>query len=274
MSVRVGAKRLERRIASFVRGRLDAARGQPGPPASMFGSGTSHASMLRTRETIADVFLRGDGIEIGALHQPLPVPPSARVKYVDRMPAPELRRQYQELEAEHAGRDRYHRRWGEAGDDRRRHAGLSHRQSLPRALSEPDPHDSESLSSPESGRRALSCGAGQALHLRPRPPSDDDRTPDARFSSRDQDGPRGNISKNGPDWSASARMMLKSLKKRTGSLQWTTAFISTSGAPPSCFELMVTLQRFVQFEVVLFLRNGFENILILSKPAERAPERK
>ena len=37
------------------------------------------------------------GIEIGALHHPLPVPPEARVRYVDRMPVSELRRQYPEL---------------------------------------------------------------------------------------------------------------------------------------------------------------------------------
>src|SRR6185436_2198523 len=51
----------------------------------------------QTRTAIAAVFLRGDGIEIGALHQPLPVPALARVKYVDRMTAVELRRQYEEL---------------------------------------------------------------------------------------------------------------------------------------------------------------------------------
>ena len=44
------------------------------------------------------MFLRGDGIEIGALHQPLQVASTVRVKYVDRMRVPELRRQYKELE--------------------------------------------------------------------------------------------------------------------------------------------------------------------------------
>lgn len=49
------------------------------------------------RAVIADKYLKGDGIEIGALHSPLKVPPSARVKYVDRMSVSDLRKQYPEL---------------------------------------------------------------------------------------------------------------------------------------------------------------------------------
>jgi predicted SAM-dependent methyltransferase len=52
------------------------------------------------REAVAHRFLRGDGIEIGALHNPLSVPGSARVRYVDRLPVPELERQYPELRGE------------------------------------------------------------------------------------------------------------------------------------------------------------------------------
>ncbi len=64
------------------------------PPCS--SSRTIHG----TREAIAAAFLHGEGIEIGALHQPLVVPSSVRVKYVDRMTAPDLRRQYVELAAQ------------------------------------------------------------------------------------------------------------------------------------------------------------------------------
>lgn len=49
------------------------------------------------RKRIAELYLRGDGIEIGALHQPLPVPETARVRYVDRMSVADLRKQYPEL---------------------------------------------------------------------------------------------------------------------------------------------------------------------------------
>jgi predicted SAM-dependent methyltransferase len=53
--------------------------------------------LAANRALVAQWFLRGDGIEIGALHHPLPMPPLARVKYVDRMPAEGLRAQYPEL---------------------------------------------------------------------------------------------------------------------------------------------------------------------------------
>lgn len=42
-------------------------------------------------------FLCGTGIEIGALHNPLPLPAKAKVKYVDRFSATDLRIQYPEL---------------------------------------------------------------------------------------------------------------------------------------------------------------------------------
>lgn len=53
--------------------------------------------MKLDREFIADMFIRGDGIEIGALHMPLRVPRSAKVKYVDRLTVEDLRKQYPEL---------------------------------------------------------------------------------------------------------------------------------------------------------------------------------
>lgn len=54
---------------------------------------------LDRRSNIAKKYIRGDGIEIGALHNPLGVPKSARVKYLDRIPVDELRKQYPELNA-------------------------------------------------------------------------------------------------------------------------------------------------------------------------------
>jgi SAM-dependent methyltransferase len=43
-------------------------------------------------------WLEGDGIEIGALHNPLEVPPTARVRYVDHLPVEALRSHYPELD--------------------------------------------------------------------------------------------------------------------------------------------------------------------------------
>lgn len=49
------------------------------------------------RELTATRYLSGDGIEIGALHNPLSVPKHVNVQYVDRMTVPELKKQYPEL---------------------------------------------------------------------------------------------------------------------------------------------------------------------------------
>jgi predicted SAM-dependent methyltransferase len=52
------------------------------------------------RSVIASLYLRGTGIEIGALHNPLKVFRVARVRYVDRMTVDELRKHYPELQRE------------------------------------------------------------------------------------------------------------------------------------------------------------------------------
>lgn len=57
----------------------------------------SHDALMRERARVAKKYLRGDGIEIGALHNPLPVPAAARVQYVDRMTRDELKSEYPEL---------------------------------------------------------------------------------------------------------------------------------------------------------------------------------
>ncbi len=52
---------------------------------------------LDARAAFANGYLSGEGIEIGALHQPLAAPPQAHVHYLDRMTTPDLRREYPEL---------------------------------------------------------------------------------------------------------------------------------------------------------------------------------
>lgn len=49
------------------------------------------------RQTVADYYLRGSGIEVGALHNPLQVPAWVEVKYVDRMSVEDLKKHYPEL---------------------------------------------------------------------------------------------------------------------------------------------------------------------------------
>src|SRR5829696_632327 len=49
-----------------------------------------------TRDDLAFRYLRGSGIEIGALYRPQRVPPTARVRYVDQASGEDLRRIYPE----------------------------------------------------------------------------------------------------------------------------------------------------------------------------------
>lgn len=56
--------------------------------------------MEENRAFFARSFCSGRGIEIGALHHPVPMPPGARVRYLDRMPVADLRLQYPELAGE------------------------------------------------------------------------------------------------------------------------------------------------------------------------------
>jgi SAM-dependent methyltransferase len=51
----------------------------------------------RRRRQIGRRFLRGEGLEIGALHSPFPVPAGVRVRYVDRYTTAQLREEYPEL---------------------------------------------------------------------------------------------------------------------------------------------------------------------------------
>jgi len=53
--------------------------------------------ILQNRLLLSFLYLRGEGIEIGALHNPLPVSPLARVKYMDHLTGAGLCEQYPEL---------------------------------------------------------------------------------------------------------------------------------------------------------------------------------
>ena len=59
----------------------------------------SRTEPLLYRAIIAHMYIRGEGIEIGGLHQPLHLPAWAKVKYVDRMTVEDLRRHYPEFTA-------------------------------------------------------------------------------------------------------------------------------------------------------------------------------
>jgi predicted SAM-dependent methyltransferase len=59
----------------------------------------SETDIMLDRNLISFSYLTGVGIEIGALHLPLPVSQTASVKYVDRMSVNDLRKQYPELQS-------------------------------------------------------------------------------------------------------------------------------------------------------------------------------
>jgi SAM-dependent methyltransferase len=61
-------------------------------------SAVFHDRVVSARTRIANRYISGEGIEIGALHNPLPLPRSARVRYVDRLSVSQLRAHYPELE--------------------------------------------------------------------------------------------------------------------------------------------------------------------------------
>ena len=76
-----------------------AARLLPRPVQSLLRRARLVVSAHIDRELIARAYLRGDGIEIGALDKPLQVPRHARVRYLDRMPVRQLATHYAEVGA-------------------------------------------------------------------------------------------------------------------------------------------------------------------------------
>ena len=70
----------------------------PPPAATLdFRNALSHENFQMVRVAVSENFIRGSGIEIGALNLPLPVAAGVRVRYVDRETEAELHDQYDEL---------------------------------------------------------------------------------------------------------------------------------------------------------------------------------
>ena len=64
------------------------------------GPGPAHAEIKGVRDRVAARFLRGHGIELGALNFPLGLPADVEVTYVDYLPATELRVHHAHLQQE------------------------------------------------------------------------------------------------------------------------------------------------------------------------------
>jgi len=240
--------------------------GHPPKAAPAFEPGGSQASIHQTRETIANVFLRGEGIEIGALHQPLRVPPSAHVKYVDRMTASDLRRHYEELGG-------YPLVETDVIDDGERLATFEACTQDFVIANHFIEHCQNPILTFQNLFRVLRVGG--VLYL---------GVPDKRFTF-DIDRPCTTIQhlirdyEEGPAWSKRQHFdeWVKLVNKHTKSpeadeeiqrlidMDYSIHF-HVWGAT-ELIEFIATLQKFVRFELELFLRNGFETLAILRKVA-------
>jgi SAM-dependent methyltransferase len=76
---------------------LSASTGSHAPQSAAASRPDSGSALYQTRLRLSARFIRGAGIEVGALHNPLPVPNADAVVYVDRVPLEQLRNEYPEL---------------------------------------------------------------------------------------------------------------------------------------------------------------------------------
>jgi SAM-dependent methyltransferase len=221
------------------------------------------ATIRDTRRAIAAAFLHGDGIEIGALNAPLIVPRRARVKYVDRMKVAELRENYPEMVnqpfPEIAIVDD-----GETlvtiGDATQNFVIANHFIE----------HCENPLLTFQNLFRVLKPAGILFMAV-----------PDKRFTF-DADRPSTTLDhvlrdfSEGPEWSRRQHYeeWSRLVNKRTGpeieeevkkylETSYSIHFHVWSG--PELHELVVALQRFVRFELELFLRNGIESVIVLRK---------
>jgi predicted SAM-dependent methyltransferase len=251
-------------MARYAQRRFGVARHRP-PAGVAFEPGGALASVHHTRNVIAAIYLRGEGIEIGALHQPLPIPESVRVKYVDRMTAAELMRHYRELSSTPFVETDI----VDNGEELTTIADNSQDFVIANHFIE---HCQNPIQALENFQRVLKTAG--VLYL---------AVPDKRFTFdvRRPPTPIDHILRDhqeGPAWS-----------KRQHFEEWVRL---VDGVPEDqvenrvqhlldmdysihyhvweasgLLEFVTTLQRILRLEVELFLRNGFETILILRKVA-------
>jgi predicted SAM-dependent methyltransferase len=220
---------------------------------------------FRTREAIAAAFLNGNGIEIGAAHQPLVVPASVRVKHVDRLPAPELRKHYPDMiHAVFAPVDII-----DDGETLTSFEDSSQDFIIANHFIE---HCQNPIRTFQNFFRVLKPDGIAFVAV-----------PDKRFTF-DADRPSTTIDHvrrdflEGPEWSEQQHLeeWSRIVNKRGTDdqlVQQEVQHLMNIGyrihyhawAAKDLQELLVALREFVHFELELFLRNGFETILVLRK---------
>ena len=219
-----------------------------------------------TRQAIAAAFLHGEGIEIGALHQPLIVPATARVKYVDRMKVPELRQHYPELINEPLVET-------DIVDDGERLLTIADATQDFVIANHFIEHCENPLLTFQNLLRVLRPGGIVFMAV-----------PDKRFTF-DVDRPCTTLDhvlrdfSEGPEWSKRQHYeeWSRLVNKRTDmsemnaevqhliDMKYSIHFHVWSA--PELLELVQALHRIVRFELELFLRNGIESLMILRKTA-------
>ena len=216
-----------------------------------------------TRRAIATAFVRGDGIEIGALHQPLVVPRAARVRYVDRMKVADLRRHYPELASKPLVEP-------EIIDDGETLATIGDATQDFVIANHFIEHCQNPLFTFHNLFRVLKPGGIVFMAV-----------PDKRFTF-DVDRPCTPLEhvlrdfSEGPGWSKRQHYeeWSRLVNKRTASqleaevqhlidMDYSIHFHVWSA--PELLELLQALQRMVRFELELFLRNGIESLVILRR---------
>jgi SAM-dependent methyltransferase len=246
---------LVHRTERFLRQRLAATRESPFGP-----------TVNDTRRAIAAAFLHGDGIEIGALHQPLIVPRTARVKYVDRMKVAELRQHYPELVNAPLVEP-------EIVDDGETLATIADATQDFVIANHFIEHCENPLLTLRNLLRVLKPGGILFMAV-----------PDKRFTF-DVDRPCTTLDhvlrdfSDGPEWSKRQHYeeWTRLVNKRTDTSQVNaetqhlidmkySIHFHVWGAP-ELLELVQALRRIVQFELELFLRNGIESLIIVRRPS-------
>ena len=259
MRIHGAVGRLQHRVAALFR------RHGGDPAAAVLEPGGSPDSLHRTRESIAATYLRGDGVEIGALHQPLRVPKVARVKYVDRMTVSDLRRQYPELAASPLVHT-------DIIDDGERLATVADGTQDFVIANHFIEHCQNPVLTLQNLFRVLKAGGVVYLAV-----------PDKRFTfdvdrpcttaehvMRDYtEGPERSRLEHFEEWSRLVNKRVGEAEvgeevRRLIEMDYSIHFHVWGAA--ELLELTVTIQRLIRFEVELFLRNGMESILILRKP--------
>jgi len=244
---------LVHRTGRFLRRRLAFARRSPFGP-----------TVNDTRRAIAAAFLHGNGIEIGALHQPLSVPRDARVKYVDRMNVAELRQQYPEL----VNAPLIETEIIDDGETLATIADATQDFVIANHFIE---HCENPLLTFQNLLRVLKPGGVVFMAV-----------PDKRFTFdvdrpcttldhvlRDfSEGPAWSKRQHYEEWSRLVNKLTDTSQvnaevQRLIEMKYSIHFHVWSAA--ELLELVQALQRMVRFELELFLRNGIESLIILRK---------